>query len=109
MSYAYVHSVAHRAGFVVRRLGDPDYDSIDVTIESIGYIDGNTNYKRSVKLDLQLKATAVDSNGDEDISFALPLKNYNDLRDSNRAVPALLVVLFMPTDNKNWLVHDKTL
>jgi Domain of unknown function (DUF4365) len=55
---------------------------------------------------VQLKATSQVVNGDPDFSFALPIKNYNELRARSLAA-RLLVVLLMPEDPEHWLTVDK--
>jgi hypothetical protein len=37
------------------------------------------------------------------LSFALKMKNYDDLRTTSPHVPVILVVLCVPSDTKTWL------
>ena len=92
-SVAFVHAVASAAGVKIIRV-DVDDDSIDVGLERTGGC--------APKLDLQLKCTADPIPNAGDISFALKIKNYNDLRRPTVA-PRWLVVMFVPTDVSEWL------
>jgi len=106
LSYAYVHAVASHAGFACDR-PHKDKDSSDVTISAVGMIVPQS-VMHSPKLDLQLKATAVAPTitAKDEFTFALPVKNYDDLRRRNH-VPKLLVLFVMPPDAGDWLVNDE--
>lgn len=104
LSIAYVQAVAAKAGFATEytRL---DFDSVDVSLCGKGKLDKDS-ILHSPKLDLQLKATKNKNiNSDGTISFNLAIKNYNDLR-AHCLVPKILVVLFLPSDENNWLEHS---
>jgi len=92
-SIAYVRAIAAVAGVKVLRT-DVDDDSIDVGLERSGGC--------APKLDLQLKCTADPHPNGCDVSFALKLKNYDDLRRPT-IVPRWLVVLFVPPSTTDWL------
>jgi hypothetical protein len=92
-SVAFVHAVASVAGVKVIR-AEVDDDSIDVGLERTGGC--------APKLDLQLKCTAEPIPNAGDISFALKMKNYEDLRRPTMA-PRWLVVMFVPTVIPQWL------
>ncbi|HLK58631.1 MAG TPA: DUF4365 domain-containing protein [Chthonomonadaceae bacterium] len=105
LSYAYVHAVASHAGFGCDRPGI-DRDSVDVTVSARGQLVA-TSILWSPKLDLQLKATACSAITGDQFSFALPMKNYNDLRVDNTHIPRLLVILTLPEDDADWLNHSE--
>lgn len=95
LSRAYVGAVAAHAGYVVSQ-GDFDRDSIDLTIEA--------GADARPKIGVQLKATAGVKASATNFSFALPVKNYNDLRVVTQT-PRILVVLAMPKPEGSWLNH----
>lgn len=101
-SIAYVRAVAAAAGFKISR-DEVDDDSVDI---SIGRSGGNGTI-RSPKCDIQLKCTSQDVIKDEVIHFALPLKNYNDLRDTDLHVPKILVILLVPECVSEWLKQNE--
>ncbi len=107
LSYAYLHAVASRAGFGCEystRLEDGI--SVDAKLrikERFSSESKLTNFT----LDVQLKSTSdepAEVNGK--YSFGLRLKNYNDLRAKECQAPQLLIVLFLSTDEREWLVHS---
>lgn len=100
LSIAYVHAVAACAGFACQIINVDD-DSIDVQLAAKGKINEKSVY-RSPKIDIQLKATSQDRLSATELAFPLPIKNYNDLRGES-LVPRLLVVLYMPRDERLWL------
>lgn len=94
LSYAYIAALSARAGYTLQRGPDPDTDSIDATIRS-----GLPN--RDV-IDLQLKTTARPDQKSDGLHFRLKRKNCNDMA-MPRAVPLLLVVLELPSDESEWM------
>ena len=93
ISHAYLAALAARDGYSMQRGPDPDVDSIDATIRS--------GAPRREAIDVQLKATATPDEKEDGLHFRLKQKNYNDLV-SPRAVPLLLVVLELPTEESEW-------
>lgn len=73
---------------------ETDRDSIDVCLKRVGGL--------REQLDIQLKCTDQDIPSSGNLTFDLPLKNYNDLRASSM-IPSLLVVVFVPKDTDDWL------
>ncbi len=104
LSFAYIHAVAARAGFACER-PDVDDDSVDLVIAAQGRINDRAILK-SPRIELQVKATAVDELSNGHLAFPLPLKNYNDLREET-LVPRLLVVLQLPLDADRWLAQSE--
>ena len=97
-SKAWIHAIATVAGYKITR-ADVDDDSVDVGIA------GNRqqgNVRKAPHLDLQLKCTATDDGAGDSLSFSLKLKNYDDLRDPDRHVPVILVVVCVPDDLADW-------
>jgi len=77
-SQAYVQAVAAVAGYSWAK-PCPDDDSIDLTLAAKG--GGGTI--RSPKLDVQVKCHAAEVLAEPSFSYALKIKNYDDLRDAN--------------------------
>jgi Domain of unknown function (DUF4365) len=102
LSYAYVHTLAARAGFSCDRPGK-DRQSTDVIVNSEGAVCEDA-ILRQAHLGLQLKATSRDLPDGDFIPFSLPINNYNDLRIRN-AYPKLLVLFILPTDDQDWQHH----
>jgi len=102
LSYAYIHTIAARAGFSCDR-PHKDRQSMDVQINSEG--PACTDYLfHQAHLGVQLKATAIEL-PEGDISFSLPIKNYNDLRRP-QVIPRVLVVFVLPPDAHQWQEHE---
>lgn len=101
-SAAYVRALASVAGLSVAR-PEPDCDSEDLVL-SARLVDTPI---RSPKVALQLKCSAALDRVSGEISFPLPIKNYDDLRPANLLVPRLLVVVEVPNgdDPEAWLRH----
>jgi hypothetical protein len=78
---------------------EPDDQSVDTTVTS-----KEQGISTRPRLDVQLKCTAKDIVRGDQIKFALPQNNYDDLRDPQVSVPIILVVLHVPTDPAAWLV-----
>ena len=103
LSYAYVHTLAARAGFSCDRT-TKDRQSMDVIIHSEGPACEAPLFHQA-QLGLQLKATASPPLSGNTIPFSLPIKNYNDLRTLN-VIPRLLVVFIMPLEANQWVHHE---
>jgi hypothetical protein len=109
LSYAYLHAVASRAGFICECTGrHSDEAGVDALIRVVGRrLHADSTLTRFV-VDVQLKATSIQPvtrNGR--YSYSLRLKNYNDLRATTAASPQLLVVLYLPEDASEWLSHSE--
>ncbi|MGB5833279.1 MAG: DUF4365 domain-containing protein [Thiohalocapsa sp.] len=96
-SLAYIGAVAARAGF---DLVEPkvDRDSVDGALMS--------HAGRRPRIEFQAKATARDVLGETDISYALSIKNYDDLR-ADVIIPRLLIVVLLPDNEDAWLSHSE--
>ena len=101
-SRAYVTAVATGAGCGVTRI-EPDIDSLDLELRrrDIG------TPVRSPQVDVQLKATYTDNLHPTSLSYALDKRTYDNLRDPNRGVPCILVVVRIPPRLEDWTHHDE--
>lgn len=101
-SQAYVQAVAAVAGYNWSQPSVDD-DSVDLTLAA----KGGGGITRSPKLDLQLKCHALATPAESCFSFALKIKNYEDLRGDNVQVPRILVIVLVPDDVTDWLNHTE--
>jgi Domain of unknown function (DUF4365) len=93
LSLAYINAVAARAGYEALPTAI-DIDSIDGVLRS--------TTGRRPQIDFQAKATSTDVVGDDDVTFDLSVKNYNDLR-AETVNPRLLILFVMPSDEELWM------
>lgn len=98
LSIAYVTAVAARAGCQVVKL-DIDKQSVDATVRPIS--------GRKVSIDFQLKATSREGLDAETVTFPLPVKNYDDLRDVKSTAPHFLVVLVLDMADLEWFSNNE--
>lgn len=98
-SEAWLRAIAAASGFGVQGGTQPDDQSVDITVVS-----KRRGITTNPRLDVQLKCTADDLGTTAEISYALPQKNYEDLRDVNVSVPIILVVVQVPSDPLVWIV-----
>ncbi len=89
----YLRAIAAVAGYGVSP-PESDYDSIDLIV--------NSKQGKRHKLEFQVKCTAVAVLRDEDFSFELPKKNYDDLR-IDTIIPRLLFIVVVPEAPTEWL------
>lgn len=101
-SCAYIHAVVACAA-LAWSMPSVDDDSVDLTLHHKG--SGGT--VRSPRLDLQLKCKAAPTPTEPEFSHSIKLKNYDDLRDPAVQVPRILVVVLVPDDLGDWLVHSE--
>ena len=97
-SLAYVRAVACAAGFVADRPPEPDRDSVDLIVRSVG--PGGVANRRQIEM--QVKSTATPILSATDLAFDLPKKNYDDLR-CQIYVPQLLVVVLLAPLIDGWI------
>lgn len=100
-SRAYVRAIAAAAAFAVedRRVDD---DSIDMAI----FARGGEGTTRSPRLEIQVKCTSSEVLHNDDVSFFLKKKNYDDLR-ATTLVPRYLVVVIVPKEVDAWVSHSE--
>lgn len=108
LSYAYLHAVASRVGAACHS-GTRHHDNsgIDAQLTSWGPFSATARLKE-VDVRIQLKATiATPPVANGHISYFLAgVKRYDDLRCPTVAIPRILVVLFLATDEAEWLAHS---
>ncbi|MFO7775162.1 MAG: DUF4365 domain-containing protein [Candidatus Hydrogenedentota bacterium] len=92
-SFAYVRAVTAAAGCAV---SEPSVDDDSVDLQIAG--------RRGMRprLEAQLKCTADTVLTSDAFSYALPIKNYDDLRAPEFMVPRILVVVRVPENVDEW-------
>lgn len=106
LSYAYLHAVASRAGMVCKNATRlEDKAGIDATLTAWGPFPGGV--WTEVDLKIQLKATiGVPADDGHSLSYFVHGKSrYDKLRIAEPMVPRILVVLFLPEVQDEWLLH----
>jgi hypothetical protein len=103
LSHAYLHAVASQARLIVER---PKRDTgVDAYIKAEGKLTEKAT-KLSPQIDIQLKACCtLGPITEPEFSYPLKAKNYNDLR-GKRSIPRLLILLVLPANKVDWLVHS---
>jgi hypothetical protein len=101
-SNTYLQAVTTVAGYSLYKPSIDD-DSIDWGIAA----KSATGRVRSPRLELQLKCTSRDIQTDNSIQYPLKLKNYDDLRMDNFAIPRILVVVVIPEKIEDWLTQSE--
>jgi hypothetical protein len=108
LSYAYLHAVASRAGFecaVAARHSDAA--GVDAVLRARERFSADSLFV-DFTLDVQLKATSkAPVLQDGRYPFALKIAHYDKLRATETLASRLLVVLFLPEDPSEWLVHSE--
>ncbi|TAF58914.1 MAG: DUF4365 domain-containing protein [Oscillatoriales cyanobacterium] len=90
-SNTYLQAIATVSGYSLYKPFVDD-DSVDWGIAA----KGGTGRIRAPRLELQLKSTSRDVRENNSIRYPLKLKNYDDLRIDDFAVPRILVVVLIP-------------
>ena len=96
-SRAYVAAIAAQAGCNPSR---PEVDNDSVDLELCMKDIPNCRRTRG-RVAIQLKCTHTVDRSKDEIAFALPVKNYNDLR-ADVMEPRLLVLVCVPEDCEDW-------
>jgi hypothetical protein len=102
-SNVYLQAVTTVAGYSVYKPSVDD-DSVDWGVAA----KGATGPIRAPRLELQLKSTSSDIQDDKSIRYRLKLKNYDDLRMDDFAIPRILVVVLIPKTPEDWLTQSET-
>jgi hypothetical protein len=109
LSYAYLHAVAARAGVACTATGrHEDNAAIDARLTGWGPFPGG-GLRTEVEINVQLKATIRPPVENEN-TYSYPLSGlsaYDHLRSDAKSTPRLLVVLFLPADQLDWLLHNE--
>ncbi len=108
LSYAYLHAVASRAGFACEIAGrQSDRAGIDARVHVKERLALNASFT-DFSIEVQLKATSRNpALQNEHYSHWLKFDHYEKLRNPGVWNLRLLVVLFLPEDESQWLVHDE--
>jgi Domain of unknown function (DUF4365) len=101
-SNAYLRAVAAAAGFQISK-PEPDIDKTDWVIAA----PGPKRTIRSPMVGVQLKCTSREVLRADRLAFSIDLETYDNLRDPSHMVPKILVVVVVPDDARNWLVHSE--
>ena|SRR5581483_1632633 len=101
-SQAYVKAVAAVAGFAWYEPSVDD-DSVDLGLAQRG----GRGTVRSPHLEMQLKCHAMPTPAEDEFSFWLKRKNYDDLRDEVE-VKRILVVVLVPDDLADYLHESES-
>lgn len=109
LSYAYIHAVAACAG-VGCKIGSRHDDNAGVDAELTGWgpFEGG-GYIQEVDIKVQLKATIkprkLTPQAQGYVYSFSGIPQYDDLRTEAVSIPRILVVLFLPADQSQWLTH----
>lgn len=101
-SRAYVQAVAAVAGFA-HYAPSVDDDSIDMGL--CARLDATV--PGAPHMEMQIKCTNDEAASQDYLSYALKLKNYNDLR-AFTLVPRILVVVLVPAGLSDWITQDES-
>ncbi len=111
LSYAYVHAVAASAQ-VSCQVANRHADNCGVDAHLTGWSPfpnggDHLDHLDEVDIKVQLKATINSAAlvGDCWSYFLKEVARYDDLRSQALSLPRILVVLFLPRDSAQWLVH----
>ncbi len=108
LSYAYLHAVASRAGFACEIAGrQSDRAGIDARVHVQERLAPEATFT-DFPIEIQLKATARGAAlQNEHYSYWLKSDHYEKLRNPGVWNLRLLVVLFLPEDQSQWLMHNE--
>lgn len=106
ISYAYLHAVASAAGVACQECTRTIDDlGIDVKLQVNAKLVKSDSYYDDFALDVQLKATIAKTafrNGYVSYPFS-GIKKYDKLSVNNPSTPKILVVLFLPPNENDWV------
>ena len=102
LSNVYLQAVTTVAGYSLYRPSVDD-NSVDWGIAAKGVM----GRIRAPRLELQLKSTSRDLLDDKYLRYPLKLKNYDDLRLLDFAIPRILIVLVLPENLADWLQQSE--
>jgi hypothetical protein len=104
LSRAYVEAVAASVGLNV---SVPRFDyGIDLSLSRILEFPDGRYLDAPPRLDLQLKSTTLANSGAESVGYDLDAKTYNNLASAWPERRILLVLIVMPEQESDWLVHS---
>lgn len=105
LSICYLKAVSAAKGVELEECRH-DEDSIDVVIKKFVTLKGGIKFNSQISV--QLKATSSSSQykiGEEEITYKLKVKNYNDLC-AKSAMPSILGLFILPEDEREWTNWD---
>ena len=107
LSYAYLHAIAARAGLGCEVSGrHSDGAGVDASLRAKERFAADSIFTEFT-VEVQLKATSIKPASNLGrFSFPLALDHYNKLRSEDTQSQRLLVVLFLPEDESQWLIHS---
>ena len=91
-SLAHIRAVAAQAGYQVTR------DETDTGLDGMLKGDGAGR----PRMEFQAKSTATDVRRGDNLHYPLPVSTYNILRDTNATVPAILILVLIPSEINLW-------
>jgi hypothetical protein len=107
LSYAYLHAVASKAGVACEACGrHEDNAGVDARLVGWGPFPSG-GWRTEIDIKVQLKAT-IKKPSEVDGTYAYCLtgiSRYDDLRSEALSTPRILVVLFLPEKNDDWITH----
>jgi hypothetical protein len=108
LSYAYLHAVASRAGVICEvTCRHTDNAGVDAVLRVKGRL-APDSVLTHFTVDVQLKATGQAATlHNERFQYRIRRKNYDELRSTKTGAPQLLIVLYLPADETQWLEHDE--
>lgn len=97
---AYITAMAAQAG-LNHNAPVVDEDSVDLTLIGKNY----PGLFKDPHIQLQLKCTSQNLINGDVIKYPLSIKNYEELRGTSYICPRYLVVLLVPQNEQEWIVH----
>ena len=102
LSISYLNALCAYASIDLTKMSHDD-DSRDVEIKK--WVDLADGQRMLSSLHIQLKSTSSELHEDnENISYSLKIKNYNDLIAPS-ITPIILALFILPKDENEWLKH----
>lgn len=102
LSVCYLSAISSINGIALERHHRDD-DSIDVEIKKV--VIRKDGFRFNSQISIQLKATSSQTQysiGENEITYKLNVKNYNDLC-SLSVMPSMLGLLILPPDKNDWI------
>lgn len=99
-SKAFVRAIAAAAGCTVQ---DHSENDLGIDLSVTGYIRSETGGRVPREIYIQVKSTSQHVIQDDKICYPLEVKNYNDLRSTDIALPFILVLVLIPPERNDWL------
>jgi hypothetical protein len=105
LSKTYVRAICSKAGYGIA--SDENDLGSDITIRDILRRGSGKLVYSGFNLDIQLKSTCNCREDENNITYDIRNKNYNDLVNiDNNATPKILVVFIMPENSEDWVNQD---